>query len=182
MSQWLKHTHKLTWSDAHISYETLKVKLDDDIIIMISPFHQTCKRCLKMSEMERTIPKRPSAINKGLRTIDSLNASSDSQSVKMFAFSEYCRVLSIWIRNFVQHRLHVCLVIISLRMWRQMAQRPLHVSASEAFCRTTAALPESAPTLILHPNNFSSEFREWCRGRMPATLCISPPPGAPWPG
>ena len=41
------------------------------------------------------------------------------------------------------------------------------MSASEAFCRTTAALPESAPTLILHPNNFSSEFREWCRGRMP---------------
>ena len=123
MSQWLKHTHKLTWSDAHISYETLKVKLDDDIILMISPFHQTCKRCLKMSEMERTIPKRPSAINKGLRTIDSLNASSDSQSVKMFAFSEYCRVLSIWISNFVQHRLHVCLVIISWRMWRQVAQK-----------------------------------------------------------
>ena len=41
----------------------------------------------------------------------------------MFAFSEYCRVLSIWISNFVQHRLHVCLVIISLRMWRQMAQK-----------------------------------------------------------
>lgn len=27
------------------------------------------------------------------------------------------------ISNFVQHRLHVCLVIISWRMWRQMAQK-----------------------------------------------------------
>ena len=31
--------------------------------------------------------------------------------------------ISIWISNFVQHRLQVCLVIISWRMWRQMAQK-----------------------------------------------------------
>ena len=31
--------------------------------------------------------------------------------------------ISIWMSNFVQHRLQVCLVIISWRMWRQMAQK-----------------------------------------------------------
>ena len=31
--------------------------------------------------------------------------------------------ISIWISNFVQHRSQVCLVIISWRMWRQMAQK-----------------------------------------------------------
>ena len=89
--------------------------------------------------------------------------------------------ISFWMSNFVQHRLQVCLVIISWRMWRQMAQK----AAARVSVRGVLQNNCSIARICSNTNITSEQFfvrvpRMVPRGRMPATLCISPAPGAPW--